>query len=252
MITIKTSAQIEKMHAASKVVEDTLNLLAQNIRPGVTTEALNKIAHDFIVASGAIPSFLGYNGYPKSVCISVNEEVVHGIPSHRRLKDGDIVSCDVGAILDGFHGDAARTFFVGEVDEEKKRLVRITKECFFKGLEYCKEGFRISDISTAIQNHAEKNGYTVVRELVGHGIGTHMHEEPEVPNFYSPRARQRLQAGMTIAIEPMINMGTAKVWQLEDGWTVVTQDGKPSAHYENTVAITKGEPILLTCSEVKA
>lgn len=249
MITIKTQAEIEKMHAAGKVVEDTLSLLGQNVRAGITTDALNKLAHEFIVSRGAIPSFLGYNGYPKSVCISINDEVVHGIPSGRRLRDGDIVSCDVGAILDGFHGDAARTFFVGEVDEANKRLVEVTKECFFKGLEFCREGYRISDISIAVQKHAEAHGYGVVRDLVGHGIGTHMHEEPEVPNFYSPRARQRLQAGMTIAIEPMINMGTARVWQLEDGWTVTTQDGKPSAHYENTVAITKGEPILLTCSE---
>lgn len=250
MITIKSQGEIQKMQLAGKIVEQTLNLLENSIRVGISTEALNKIAHDFIIKSGAIPSFLGYNGYPKSVCISVNDEVVHGIPSARRLKDGDIVSCDVGAILNGYHGDAARTFLVGNVPEDTKRLVQVTRECFFKGLEFCREGYRISDISKAIQQHAESHGYGVVRDLVGHGIGTHMHEPPEVPNFYSPRARQRLEAGMTIAIEPMINLGTARVWQLEDGWTVTTQDGSPSAHYENTVAITKGEPLLLTCSEV--
>jgi methionine aminopeptidase, type I len=249
MITIKSAQDIERMQAAGKVVEDTLKLLESSVRAGVTTAELDRIADAFIRSQGAYPTFLNYNGYPKSVCISVNEEVVHGIPGKRRLRDGDIVSCDVGATLNGFVGDAARTFLIGSVDQATQDLVRVTRECFFEGLKFCRVGYRISDISKAIQKHAESHGYGVVRELVGHGVGRVLHEDPEVPNFYSPRARQRLEAGMTIAIEPMINLGTAKVWQLEDGWTVVTQDGKPSAHYENSVAITDGDPILLTCSE---
>ncbi len=249
MITIKSAQDIERMHAAGRVVEETLLLLEQSVRVGITTAELDRIADSFIRSKGAYPTFLNYNGYPKSVCISVNDEVVHGIPGKRKLKDGDIVSCDVGATLDGFVGDAARTFLIGNVPQETQDLVRVTRECFFEGLKFCRVGYRISDISKAIQKHAESHGYGVVRELVGHGVGRVLHEDPEVPNFYSPRARQRLEAGMTIAIEPMINLGTAKVWQLDDGWTVTTQDGKPSAHYENSVAITDGDPILLTCSE---
>ena len=249
MITIKSAQDIERMHAAGRVVEETLLLLERSVRVGITTAELDRIADEFIRSKGAYPTFLNYNGYPKSVCISVNDEVVHGIPSKRKLKDGDIVSCDVGATLDGFVGDAARTFLIGDVPQETQDLVRVTRECFFEGLKFCRVGYRISDISKAIQKHAESHGYGVVRELVGHGVGRKLHEDPEVPNYYSPRARQRLEAGMTIAIEPMINLGTAKVWQLDDGWTVTTQDGKPSAHYENSVAITDGDPILLTCSE---
>ena len=249
MITIKSAQDVERMRAAGKVVEDTLLLLERSVRIGITTAELDRIADAFIRSQGAYPTFLNYNGYPKSICISVNEEVVHGIPGKRKLCDGDIVSCDVGATLNGFVGDAARTFLVGKVAEETKELVRVTRECFFEGLKYCRVGYRISDVSKAIQKHAESHGYGVVRELVGHGVGRKLHEDPEVPNYYSPRARQRLEVGMTIAIEPMINLGTAKVWQLDDGWTVTTQDGKPSAHYENSVAITDGDPILLTCSE---
>ena len=249
MITIKSAQDIERMRAAGKVVEDTLLLLERSVQVGITTAELDRIADAFIRSRGAYPTFLNYNGYPKAICISVNEEVVHGIPGKRKLRDGDIVSCDVGATLDGFVGDAARTFLVGSVPQETQDLVRVTRECFFEGLKYCRVGYRISDISKAIQKHAESHGYGVVRELVGHGVGRKLHEDPEVPNYYSPRSRQRLEAGMTIAIEPMINLGTAKVWQLDDGWTVTTQDGKPSAHYENSVAITDGDPILLTCSE---
>lgn len=249
MITIKSAQDIERMHAAGRVVEETLLLLERSVRVGITTAELDRIADEFIRSKGAYPTFLNYNGYPKSVCISVNDEVVHGIPSKRKLMNGDIVSCDVGATLDGFVGDAARTFLIGDVPQETQDLVRVTRECFFEGLKFCRVGYRISDISKAIQKHAESHGYGVVRELVGHGVGRKLHEDPEVPNYYSPRARQRLEAGMTIAIEPMINLGTAKVWQLDDGWTVTTQDGKPSAHYENSVAITDGDPILLTCSE---
>ncbi|MBR0435762.1 MAG: type I methionyl aminopeptidase [Clostridia bacterium] len=249
MITIKSAQDIERMRAAGRVVEETLQLLEQSVRIGITTAELDRIADTFIRSKGAYPTFLNYNGYPKSICISVNDEVVHGIPGKRKLKDGDIVSCDVGATLDGFVGDAARTFLIGNVPQETQDLVRITRECFFEGLKYCRVGYRISDISKAIQKHAESHGYGVVRELVGHGVGRKLHEDPEVPNYYSPRARQRLEAGMTIAVEPMINLGTAKIWQLDDGWTVTTQDGKPSAHYENSIAITGGDPILLTCSE---
>ena len=249
MITIKSAQDIERMRAAGRVVEETLLLLEQSVRIGITTAELDRIADTFIRSKGAYPTFLNYNGYPKSICISVNDEVVHGIPGKRKLKDGDIVSCDVGATLDGFVGDAVRTFLIGNVPQETQDLVRITRECFFEGLKYCRVGYRISDISKAIQKHAESHGYGVVRELVGHGVGRKLHEDPEVPNYYSPRARQRLEAGMTIAVEPMINLGTAKIWQLDDGWTVTTQDGKPSAHYENSIAITDGDPILLTCSE---
>lgn len=249
MITIKSPQDIERMRQAGKVVEETLNLLGKSVRVGITTEELDRIADAYIRSQGAYPTFLNYNGYPKSVCISVNEEVVHGIPGKRRIKDGDIVSCDVGATLNGFVGDAARTFLVGSVAPETAELVKVTRECFIEALKFCRVGYRISDISKAVQTYAESHGYGVVRELVGHGVGRKLHEDPEVPNFYSPRARQRLEAGMTLAIEPMINLGTAKIWQLDDGWTVTTQDGKPSAHYENSVAITDGDPILLTCSE---
>ena len=249
MITIKSAQDIERMKAAGKVVEDTLKLLERSVRIGVTTGELNRIAEEYIRSRGAYPTCLHYNGYPKAICISVNEVVVHGIPGSRKLKDGDIVSCDVCATLNGFVGDATRTFLVGNVAEETRKLVEVTKECFFKGIQFARPGYRVSDISKAIQNHAESHGYGVVRELTGHGVGRSLHEDPEVPNFYSPRARQRLEAGMTIAVEPMITLGSREVWQLDDGWTVTTRDGKPAAHYENTIAITDGDPILLTCSE---
>lgn len=249
MINIKSAQDIAKMQAAGKVVEDTLLLLKRNVRVGVTTGELNQIAEDYIRSQGAYPTCLNYNGYPKAICISVNEVVVHGIPGSRKLKDGDIVSCDVCATLNGFVGDATRTFLVGNVSDEVKKLVQVTKECFFKGIEFARPGYRVSDISKAIQAHAESHGYGVVRELTGHGVGRQLHEDPEVPNFYSPRARQRLERGMTIAVEPMITMGGREIWQLDDGWTIVTRDGKPAAHYENTIAITDGAPMLLTCSE---
>ena len=249
MITIKSVQDIEKMKAAGRVVEDTLLLLEKSVHVGITTAELNRIAEEYIRQQGAYPTCLHYNGYPKAICISVNEVVVHGIPGPRKIKDGDIVSCDVCATLDGFVGDAARTFMVGNVPEEVRKLVEVTKECFYKGIEFARPGYRISDISKAIQAHAESHGYGVVRELTGHGVGRQLHEDPEVPNFYSPHARQRLQAGMTIAVEPMITLGSPAVWQLDDGWTIVTRDGKAAAHYENSIAITDGAPILLTCSE---
>lgn len=251
-ITIKSAADIEKMEVAGRIVEDTLNLLSQSAAIGMTTAELDDIAVEFIKSRGAEASFLNYNGYPKSICTSVNEQVVHGIPGKYRLKDGDVLSLDVGAYIGGFHGDAARTVLIGAVSEEAKDLVRVTKECFFEGIRCAKPGFRISDIARAIQRHAESHGYGVVRELVGHGIGRRMHEDPEVPNYWDDTRfgrGARLEAGMTIAIEPMINMGTARVFQLDDGWTVVAADGKPSAHYENTVLITETEPRLLTLHE---
>lgn len=251
-ITIKSAADIEKMDEAGRIVEETLNLLMKSAAVGMTTQELDDIAASYIKSRGAEASFLNYNGYPKSICTSVNEQVVHGIPGKYRLKDGDVLSLDVGAYKDGFHGDAARTVLIGRVPEETQELVRVTKECFFEGIRFAKPGYRISDIAKAIQTHAESHGYGVVRDLVGHGIGRQMHEDPEVPNFWVAGhfgSNPRLTAGMTIAIEPMINLGTARVFQLDDGWTVVTADGKPSAHYENTVLITEGEPRLLTLHE---
>jgi methionyl aminopeptidase len=251
-ITIKSASDIEKMDEAGRIVEETLNLLARSAEIGVTTQELDDIAASYIKSRGAEASFLNYNGYPRSICTSINEQVVHGIPGKYRLKDGDVLSLDVGAYKNGFHGDAARTVLIGNVPEETQKLVQVTKECFFEGIRFAKSGYRISDIAKAIQAHAESNGYGVVRDLVGHGIGRQMHEDPEVPNFWDAvhfGRGVRLTAGMTIAIEPMINMGTARVLQLEDGWTVVTADGKPSAHYENTVLITEGEPKLLTLHE---
>lgn len=251
MITIKSAADIEKMDAAGRVVERTLNLLAKTACPGMRTDELDEIAAEYIRSQGATASFLNYSGYPKSICTSVNQQVVHGIPGKYRLKEGDILSLDVGAKLNGFQGDAARTVFIGEVDEEIRKLVEVTKECFFAGIREARAGNRISDIAKAVQAHAESHGYGVVRELVGHGIGRDMHEEPDVPNFWVRQFGHgaRLEKGMTIAVEPMINMGTANVVQLSDGWTVETADGKPSAHYENTIAITDGEPRLLTLHE---
>ncbi|MBQ3200708.1 MAG: type I methionyl aminopeptidase [Clostridia bacterium] len=247
-ITIKNAADIEKMKAAGSIVKETLELLSEKAAVGMTTDELNGIAEAYIRSKGAYPSFLGYMGYPKSICASVNQQVVHGIPGKYKLKDGDILSIDVGAKLNGFHGDAARTLLIGNVSEEKKKLVEVTRECFFEALKFCKAGYHISDIGAAVQKHAEAHGYGVVRDLIGHGIGREMHEAPDVPNFADRRFGRgaRLVPGMVIAIEPMINMGTWEVVQLSDGWTIETRDGKPSAHYENTVAITDGEPVLLT------
>lgn len=249
-ITIKSAADIQRMDAAGRIVEKTLILLGKSVAAGVRTRELDALAEEYIRSQGATPSFLHYNGYPKSICTSVNQQVVHGIPGGYRIREGDIVSCDVGACLDGFHGDAARTFLVGEVPEEVRKLVRVTRECFFEGLKYARVGYRLSDIGKAVQKHAESHGYGVVREMIGHGIGRHMHEPPDVPNYWDDELfggrGARLEAGMTIAIEPMINLGTADIVQLSDGWTVEAADGKPSAHYENTVAITEGAPVLLT------
>ena len=247
-ITIKNAADIEKMKAAGNIVKEALDLLSEKAAIGMTTDELDRMAEAYIRSKGAYPSFLNYSGYPKSICTSVNQQVVHGIPGKYKLRDGDILSLDVGAKLEGFHGDAARTVLIGNVPEAVQKLVEVTRECFFEALKFARPGYHISDIGAAVQNHAEEHGYGVVRDLVGHGIGREMHEPPDVPNFTDRRMGRgaKLVPGMVIAIEPMINMGTWEVVQLQDGWTIETRDGKPSAHYENTVAITEGEPLLLT------
>ena len=216
------------------------------VRPGVTTQQIDKAVFQFITEQGATPSFLHYNGYPASVCVSVNDEIIHGIPGKRVLKEGDIVSVDVGAFIGGFHGDCAGTYPCGQVSDEAMRLIRVTQESFFQGIKYAREGYRLSDISAAVQAYVEANGFSVVREYVGHGIGRRMHESPEVPNFGNPGHGPRLLRGMTIAVEPMVNAGSAAIKQMPDGWTVKTADGKKAAHYENTILITAGEPELLT------
>jgi len=247
MIVLKTPTEIQKMKKAGKVVGDLLKHLEEKIKPGMTTKQLDTIADNFIKRQGARASFLGYMGYPASICVSIDDEVVHGIPSDKRyLEEGSIVSIDVGAIVDGWHGDAARTYAVGEISPEKKRLIEVTKESFFKGIENFKEGGRLGDISEAIQRYVEANGYSVVRQLVGHGIGREMHEEPSVPNYGRAGHGVRLSKGMVLAIEPMVNMGRYHVFTLEDGWTVKTEDGLPSAHYENTVALTGDGIEILT------
>ena len=219
------------------------------VRPGVTTQQIDKAVFQFITEQGATPSFLHYNGYPASVCVSVNDEIIHGIPGKRVLQEGDIVSVDVGAYIGGFHGDCAGTYPCGQVSDEALRLIRVTQQSFFAGIKYAREGYRLSDISAAVQAYVEANGFSVVREYVGHGIGHQMHEAPEVPNYGKPGHGPRLLRGMTIAVEPMVNAGTAAIRQMPDGWTVRTADGKNAAHYENTVLITDGEPELLTDPE---
>ena len=246
MIILKNSDEINLMRKSGKVVEETLNFLEDVIKPGITTEEIDKLAEEFITKQGAIPSFKGYNGFPASICTSINDEVVHGIPGGRELKEGDIVSVDCGAMLNGFHGDAARTFPVGKISAEAEKLIRITKESFFKGYEKAIIGNRLTDISFAIQKFVEENGFSVVRDYVGHGIGRNMHEDPGVPNFGKPNRGPKLQAGMALAIEPMVNIGSYHVRTLLNGWTVVTTDGSLSAHYENTVAILDKGPEILT------
>ncbi len=247
MITIKTNEQISLMRESGKLTRDVLDLIGRSIKVGMTTKDLDKIAYDFIRSNGAIPSFLGYSGYPASICASVDQMVVHGIPSDDVvIKEGQLVSIDVGVILNGWHGDAARTFMVGEVSEQKRKLVKTTEECFFKAVENLRDGTPLGDIGYHVQTHAEANGFSVVRALVGHGIGREMHEDPSVPNYGKKGTGIRLKKGMTIAIEPMINMGTHQVDFLSDGWSVVTRDRLPSAHYENTVAITDNGVEILT------
>ena len=253
MITLKSSHEIQLMRQAGKITAAARALAGAMVAPGVTTREIDRAVHRFIKSHGAEPSFLGYNGFPASVCVSVNDEVIHGIPGGRVLKEGDIVSIDVGAFKDGFHGDCAGTYPCGRISEEAQRLIDVTRQSFFEGLKYAREGYRLPDVSGAIQRYVESNGYSVVREYVGHGIGRKMHEAPEVPNFVEPRmGRPRLLRGMTIAVEPMVNAGRAGISVMADGWTVKTAYGRLSAHYENTILITDGEPELLTDPEAKA
>ena len=250
MIVIKNGQQLQDMRMACKITAAARALAGEMVRPGVTTKEIDKAVHDFIVSQGAKPSFLGYHGYPGSACISVNDEVIHGIPSKKRiLKEGDIVKIDVGAFIGGFHGDSARTIAVGKVSDEAKKLIEVTRNSFFAGVEAFKSGNRIGDIGNAIQTVVENGGFSVVKRYIGHGIGKNLHEDPEVPNFGIQGRGARLYSGMTLAIEPMVNAGTANVKVRGDGWTVVTLDGKLSAHYENTIAITDGEPEILTMAE---
>lgn len=249
MISIKTQRELEVMRQACKITAAARALAGKMVRPGVTTGQIDKAVHDFIVSQGAKPSFLHYQGYPASACISVNEVVIHGIPGNRELKEGDIVSVDVGAYYKGFHGDCAATFACGRISDEAQRLIDVTKQSFFEGIKFARQGNRVSDISHAVQTYVEANGFSVVRAFVGHGVGEHLHEEPSVPNYGAPGKGPRLVRNMTIAVEPMVNMGTYDVRVLKDGWTTVTADGKLAAHYENSILITDGEPEILTVSE---
>ncbi len=237
MINYRTDQEIELARKSALLVSDTLALIAARIEPGVTPLSLDRIAEEHLRDQGGVPAFKGYYGFPNSLCTSVNEQVVHGIPSETPLKEGDIVSIDCGVKMNGFFGDHAYTFPVGEVDEETQRLVRVTNECLYRGIEAALSGNRVGDISNAVQDHAESHGYGVVRELVGHGLGESMHEKPEIPNYGKKGKGKKLSPGMIMAIEPMINMGTPKVRVLKDEWTVVTGDGKPSAHFEHDIAI---------------
>jgi methionyl aminopeptidase len=246
LIILKSDRELELMRQAGRVVAETLVLLERMVVPGVSTQELNEAAESYILKQGAYPSFKGYRGFPASICASVNEEVVHGLPGLRRLVEGDIISIDIGAELEGYHGDAAITVPVGRVKPEVERLLRVTQEALWLGIEQARPGRRLSDISHAIQMHVEKNGFSVVREFVGHGIGRTMHEEPQVPNYGRPGRGPRLTPGMTLAIEPMVNLGGPEVLVLADGWTVVTRDGSYSAHFEHTVAVTTEGPRVLT------
>lgn len=249
MISVKTERELEVMRRAGRITAQARALAGSMVRPGVTTKEIDKAVHDFIVSQGAKPSFLNYAGYPASACISVNDVVIHGIPDGRVLREGDIVSVDVGAYWGGFHGDCAATFACGKISPEAEKLIAVTQQSFFEGIQFARQGYRISDISHAVQTYVEANGFSVVRAFVGHGIGEQMHEAPEVPNFGAPGRGPRLVRGMTIAVEPMVNQGTYDVRVLKDKWTTVTVDGKLSAHYENTVLITDGEPEILTVTE---
>jgi len=252
MIKRKSAREIEFMRHAGEIAAAARQIAGKMVTVGVSTRSINKTVHDFILSQGAVPAFLGYNNFPASICISVNEQVIHGIPSPRKLMEGDVVSIDIGTAKNGFIGDCAATFIAGAGSAESHRLVKVTRECFYEGLRFARAGYRVSDISRAIQQHAETNGYSLVREYVGHGVGAKVHEPPEVPNYVEiPRkkADPRLIPGMTLAVEPMVNEGTAAIRILDDGWTVVTADGRNSAHYENTILITEGEPEILTLFE---
>lgn len=250
MITLKSSHEIDLMRRSGKITAAARALAGEMVKPGVTTQEINDAVERFIRKQGAVPSFLHYNGYPASVCISVNDEIIHGIPGKRVLREGDIVSVDVGAYIGGFHGDCAATFPCGTVSPEARRLIDVTRQSFFEGIRFAREGQRLQDISAAVQTYVEQNGFSVVREYVGHGVGAKMHESPEIPNYGRPGHGPRLLRGMTLAIEPMVNAGAAAITQLSDGWTVKTADGKWAAHYENTILITDGAPEILTAPAI--
>lgn len=247
MITLKSETEMVYMRDAGKVVAGTHKEVAKAVKPGVTTAELDRVAENYILSSGAIPAFKGLYDFPATICASINEQVVHGIPSSKVvLENGDVVSVDIGAKINGYYGDSAMTLPVGEISSEAARLLKVTEESLYKGIEKAVNGNRLYDISHAVQTHAEKEGFSVVRDYVGHGVGTKMHEDPQIPNFGRPGRGPRLRTGMTLAIEPMINMGTYEVKTLLDNWTVVTKDGKLSAHFEHTVAITDAQPEILT------
>ena len=251
MIRIKSAREIQLMRRAGRITAAARALAGKMVSPGVTTHEIDRAVHDFIVSQGAVPTFLGYGGYPANLCISINDQVIHGIPDKNTvIREGDVVSIDVGATKDGYVGDCAATFIAGRAkDQEAEKLVSVTRQSFFEGIKFARPGFRVSDIGSAIQQYVEANGFSVVREYVGHGVGREMHEEPEVPNFGKPGHGPRLVRGMVIAVEPMVNAGGWPVKVLKDGWTVVTQDGSLSSHYENTILITDGEPEILTVCE---
>ena len=249
-IYIKSPREIELMRQAGRITAGARSIARQAVAAGVTTKQIDKCVHEFIVKSGAVPSFLGYGGFPGSACVSVNEEVIHGIPGRRKLHEGDIVSLDVGATFKGFVGDCAGTFPVGKVSEQAQKLIDVTRQSFFEGIRFAKPGYRISDIGAAIQDYVESHGFSVVREYVGHGVGRALHEAPEIPNYRSGRRPDpRIVKGMTLAIEPMVIIGSHEIAVLDDDWTVVTIDGSWAAHYENTIAVTDGEPEILTMAE---
>ncbi|MCI5641279.1 MAG: type I methionyl aminopeptidase [Lachnospiraceae bacterium] len=249
-VTIKSEHELEKMREAGRILAIVHDEMAKIVRPGISTMDINRKGEEVIRSFGCIPSFLNYNGYPASICVSVNDEVVHGIPNKKRiLQEGDIVSLDAGVIYEGYHSDAARTHAVGQISDDDQFLIDITKQSFFEGIKYAKAGNHLYDISKAIQDFVEANGFSIVRDLVGHGIGKNLHEEPQVPNFKPIGRGMKLRPGMTLAIEPMVNAGAFEVWVLEDDWTVVARDGKNSAHYENTILITEGEPEIFSYRE---
>lgn len=248
MVKIRTEREINLIAESNKIVSETLDILSENIKPGIKTSDLDKLAEEFIISQGARPAFKGYLGFPATLCISIDDEVVHGIPNGKILKEGQIVSIDCGVEKNGYYGDSARTFAVGKIDSKKQNLLNVTKESLMRGIAAAKEGNYVSDIGHAVQMYVESHGYSVVRELVGHGIGTELHEEPQVPNYGKPKQGHRLQAGMCIAIEPMINAGKKETYTERDGWTVKTKDGSVSAHFEHTIAITKNSAKILSVS----
>jgi len=251
MIYIRSLEEVEKIRESNRIVAETLALLGNEVKAGISTLALDKLAEEYIRSQGARPAFKGYNGFPASICASIEEQVVHGIPSQRELQDGEIIGIDVGALKNGYYGDAAFTFAVGQVDETRQRLMQVTEDSLYKGIEKARAGNHLSDIGHAIQTHVESHGFSVVRSLVGHGIGTQLHEAPEVPNYGNPGRGPELKPGMCLAIEPMVNVGTFEVESLEDGWTIVTIDHKPSAHFEHTIAITESDPLILSTREAR-